>query len=67
MKFLLSFLIVFSTLSLSANDTVSVSANSSTENVISFHIDKKKQRRHKRTNKKRKKACHNWAKRSYAG
>lgn len=67
MKFLLSFLIVFSTLSLSANDSVAVSSANSTEMTASFHIDKKKQRRHKRMNKKRKRACHNWARRSYAG
>lgn len=67
MKFLLSFFIVFSTLSISANDSVTVSPASSTETVSSFHIDKKKQRRHKRKNKKRRKACHNWARRSYAG
>ncbi len=67
MKFLLSFLLVFSTLSISANDSVTVSPASSTEAVSSFHIDKKKQRRHKRKNRKRRKACHNWARRSYAG
>lgn len=67
MKFLLSILIVFSTLSLSANESVSVSSVNSTEIIATFRIDKKKQRRHKRMNKKRKKACHNWARRSYAG
>lgn len=54
-------------MSISANDSVTVSPASSTEAVSSFHIDKKKQRRHKRKNRKRRKACHNWARRSYAG
>jgi hypothetical protein len=67
MKFLLSFLLFFTTLSLSANDSVGVSSTNSTETVATMHIDKKKQRRHKRMNKKRKRACHNWARRSYAG
>ena len=67
MKFLLSFLLFFTTLSLSANDLVGVSSTNSTETVATMRIDKKKQRRHKRMNKKRKRACHNWARRSYAG
>jgi hypothetical protein len=67
MKFLLSFLIFFSTLSLSANDSVGASSTNSIETIATMRIDKKKQRRHKRMNKKRKRACHNWARRSYAG
>jgi hypothetical protein len=67
MKFLLSFLIFFSTLSLSANDSVVTSSTNSIETIATMRIDKKKQRRHKRMNKKRKRACHNWARRSYAG
>lgn len=61
--------VLFTTLTLSAKEQ-SVSSTTSkygTETIASLQIDKKKQRRNKRMNKKRKKACSNWAKRSYAG
>lgn len=48
----------------SASTSVSVYG---TETIATSQIDKKKQRRNKRMNKKRKKACDNWSKRSYAG
>lgn len=69
MKFLLAIVLVFSTLSLNAEVLTSSAQGQATfeQSSVSSHIDKKKSRRHKKMNKKRKKACHNWAKRSYAG
>jgi hypothetical protein len=61
--------VLFTSLTLSAKEQ-SASASVTiygTETIASSQIDKKKQRRNKRMNKKRRKACHNWAKRSYAG
>lgn len=69
MKFLITLFVVFSTLTLNAasmevckNDFTSVD-----QSTISLNIDKKKSRKHKKSNKRRKKACANWSKRSYAG
>jgi hypothetical protein len=69
MKFILALAIVFSTLSLNAKnlDVCAQDFSSVEQTAASSHIDKKKSRRHKKMNKKRKKACSNWAKRSYAG
>jgi hypothetical protein len=69
MKLLVALIVVFSSFTLSAK-SLSVSAvdfSTSTETTISSQIDKKKQRKKNRMNKRRKKACSNWAKRSYAG
>jgi len=69
MKLLVALIVVFSSLTLSAKSlsVSSVDFSTSTETTISSQIDKKKQRKNKRVNKKRKKACNNWSKRSYAG
>lgn len=68
MKFLVALIVVFSSLSLNAETLNVVKKDVSFEQTAaSSHIDKKKARRHKRMNKKRKKACNNWGKRSYAG
>jgi hypothetical protein len=69
MKFLITLIVVFSSLTLNAKsqDTCKKESVSFETTAISSHIDKKKARRHKRINKRRKKACANWSKRSYAG
>lgn len=68
MKFLIALVVVFSSLSLNAKTLDVCKKEISFEQTAeSSHIDKKKSRRHKKMNRKRKKACHNWAKRSYAG
>jgi hypothetical protein len=69
MRLFLFATVLLASFTLSAKDQ-SASASVSvygTETVASSQIDKKKQRRNKRMNKKRKKACANWSKRSYAG
>lgn len=68
MRFLVVF-IVFSSLMLNAKslDVAEKDYLSIEKTADSSHIDKKKSRRHKKMNKRRKKACHNWAKKSYAG
>jgi hypothetical protein len=61
--------VLLASFTLSAKDQ-SVSTSVSvygTETIASSQIDKKKQRKKKRMNKKRRKACHSWAKKSYAG
>jgi len=69
MKFLITLIVVFSSLTLNAKslDACKKESVSFETTAISSHIDKKKARRHKRMNKRRKKACANWGKRSYAG
>lgn len=69
MKFILALVVVLSSLSLNAKslDVSTHDFSSVEQTAASSHIDKKKSRRHKKMNKKRKKACSNWAKRSYAG
>lgn len=69
MKFLIALIVVFSSLTLNAKslDTCKKESVSFETNAVSSHIDKKKARRHKRMNKKRKRACANWDKRSSAG
>ena len=67
MKFLSFFILFFALSSLNAATT---SVNQNNETLITEHSafdGKKKDRRHKRINKKRKKACNNWAKKSFAG
>ena len=61
--------VLFTSITLSAKEqSASVTVSDyGTETIASLQIDKKKQRRNKRMNKKRKKACANWSKRSYAG
>lgn len=68
MKFLVAFVIMFTSLSLNAKnlDVCKKEASSIEQTAVSSHIDKKKARRHKKMNKRRKKACSNWAKKSYA-
>lgn len=69
MKFLITLIILSSSLTLNAKslDTCKKEAISFETTAVSSHIDGKKARRHKRMNKRRKKACANWSKRSYAG
>ncbi len=69
MKFLIALIVVFSSLTLNAKslDACKKESVSFETTAVSSHIDKKKARRHKRMNKRRKKACANWGKRSYAG
>ncbi len=69
MKFLIALIVVFSSLTLNAKslDTCKKESVSFETTAVSTHIDGKKARRHKRMNKRRKKACANWGKRSYAG
>ena len=68
MKYLIALVVLFSSLTLNAkNIDVSKKDFSFEQTAVSSHIDKKKSRRHKKTNRKRKKACNNWAKKSYAG
>jgi hypothetical protein len=59
--------VLFTSITLSAKEQAASVSVYGTETVASSQIDKKKQRRNKRMNKKRKKACANWSKRSYAG
>ena len=69
MKFLIALIVVFSSLTLNAKslDTCKKESVSFETTAVFSHIDGKKARRHKRMNKRRKKACANWGKRSYAG
>ena len=69
MRFLIVLSVLFSSYTLSAKDLSisTVKYSTGTEITASSQMDKKKQRRNKRMNKKRKKACNNWSKRSYAG
>lgn len=69
MKFLIALIVVFSSLTLNAKslDVCKKEAVTFETAAVSSHIDGKKARRHKRINKRRKKACANWSKRSYAG
>jgi len=68
MKYLIALVIVFSGLSLQAKTLDVCKKELSIEQTAGTHnIDKKKSRRHKKMNRKRKRACNNWAKRSYAG
>jgi hypothetical protein len=69
MKYLLIIVIALSSLTLSAktSENVKVDFTSIQSAEASSHIDKKKSRRHKRMNKKRKKACKSWARSCYAG
>jgi hypothetical protein len=68
MKYLIALVVVLSSLSLNAKTLDVCKKDVSFEQTAeSSQIDKKKSRRHKKMNRKRKKACHNWSKRSYAG
>jgi|APGre2960657404_1045060.scaffolds.fasta_scaffold24977_2 hypothetical protein len=69
MKFLVTLIVVLSSLTLNAKslDAVKKESVSYETTAVSSHIDGKKARRHKRMNKRRKRACANWGKRSYAG
>jgi hypothetical protein len=69
MKFLITLIVVFSSLALNAKslDACKKEAVSFETTAVSSHIDGKKARRHKRMNKRRKRACSKWGKRSYAG
>ncbi|MEY3236673.1 MAG: hypothetical protein RI883_774 [Bacteroidota bacterium] len=69
MKFLVALIVVLSSLTLNAKslDVVKKESVSYETTAVSSHIDGKKARRHKRINKRRKRACANWGKRSYAG
>lgn len=65
MKLFLSLVLIFSTVSFSqAAENVS---KSSTELVSKSSLDGKKSRRHKKMNKKRKRSCAKWSKKSFAG
>ena len=69
MKFLITLIVLSSSLTLNAKslDVCKKEAVTFETTAVSSHIDGKKARRHKRMNKRRKKACANWSKRSYAG
>lgn len=69
MKILVTLIIVFSSLTLNAKSLNDFKKESTSFEMtaVSSHIDKKKAKRNKRMNKRRKKACANWSKRSYAG
>ncbi len=69
MKFLIALIVVFSSLTLNAKslDVCKKESVSFEITTVSSRIDKKKARRHKRMNKRRKRACANWGKRSSAG
>jgi Ni/Co efflux regulator RcnB len=69
MKYLLIIAIALSSFALSAKTSENASKDfmSIQTAEASSHIDKKKSRRHKKMNKKRKKACKNWARSCYAG
>ncbi len=68
MKGLFFGIVLLTSFTLSAKGmTVSMVNTVATETVFTSHIDKKKARKNKRISKRRKKACANWAKRSYAG
>jgi hypothetical protein len=68
MKGLFLGVVLLISFTLSAKEVTSSVVNAgSTETVLASHIDKKKARKNKRVSKRRKKACNNWAKRSYAG
>lgn len=69
MKFLITLIVLSSSLTLNAKslDACKKEAVTFETTAVSSHIDGKKARRHKRMNKRRKKACANWSKRSYAG
>jgi len=61
MKLLLTTAVLFLTLSLNANE-LNHRVTKSKQTEVSTRVDKKK-----RKNKKRKKACKNWARQCYAG
>jgi len=69
MKLAFGLFVVFFSLTLNAKslDVCTKDFSSVEQTAVSSHIDKKKSRKHKKANKRRKKACSNWAKRSYAG
>ena len=61
-------IVLLTSFTLSAKEmTVSMVNTDAIETDFASHIDKKKARKNKRISKRRKKACANWAKRSYAG
>ncbi len=61
MKLILTTAVLFLTLSLNANE-LNQRLTKSDQTEVSTRVDKKK-----RKNKKRKKACKNWARQCYAG
>ncbi|MES2798434.1 MAG: hypothetical protein V4638_00330 [Bacteroidota bacterium] len=68
MKILLSTLIFLFSFGISAGeDNSSYSSLDTTEISSSTKIDGRKDRRKKRVNKKRKRACAKWGRRSFAG
>lgn len=65
MKLLIAFVLLISTASIS--QAAETTTKPTSEVVSKVSTDGKKSRRHKKMNKKRKRACAKWSKRSYAG
>ncbi len=66
MKFLLGLFLVLFAFNVEAAG-VSSTSNLNSETSVALNVGKKNPRKSKKMNKKRKKACAKWAKRSFAG